>query len=33
MPERECRSAFTVIDTDGDGAVAFDEFAAWWASD
>ena len=28
---QECRRAFAQIDTDHDGAVAFDEFAAWWA--
>jgi acetyl-CoA synthetase len=31
MDERACRSNFAAIDADHDGAIAFDEFAAWWA--
>jgi Ca2+-binding EF-hand superfamily protein len=31
MDERACRSNFATIDADHDGAIAFDEFAAWWA--
>ena len=32
LTERDCRAAFTEIDKDHDGAIAFDEFAVWWAS-
>lgn len=28
--EEEAALAFSVIDSDGDGAVSFDEFARWW---
>jgi acetyl-CoA synthetase len=31
MDERACRSGFARIDRDHDGAIAFDEFAAWWS--
>jgi Ca2+-binding EF-hand superfamily protein len=32
LTERDCRAAFTETDKDHDGAIAFDEFAVWWAS-
>jgi Ca2+-binding EF-hand superfamily protein len=33
MTERDCRTGFAEIDTAHDGAIAFDEFVAWWATD
>lgn len=27
----ECRIGFEEIDTDGDGAISFEEFVSWWA--
>jgi acetyl-CoA synthetase len=33
LNERDCRDAFTEVDKDHDGAIAFDEFAVWWAAD
>ena len=32
LTDRDCRAAFTETDKDHDGAIAFDEFAVWWAS-
>ena len=32
LSDQDCRAAFTEIDSDHDGAIAFDEFAVWWAS-
>lgn len=31
LTAEECRIGFAEIDLDGDGAIEFDEFAAWWA--
>jgi Ca2+-binding EF-hand superfamily protein len=31
MPEEETRAGFREIDTNRDGKIDFDEFAAWWA--
>jgi len=31
MSEEELRIGFEEIDTDGDGAISFDEFRAWWS--
>jgi Ca2+-binding EF-hand superfamily protein len=33
LTEEDCRTGFAEIDTDHDGAIAFDEFAVWWARD
>jgi calmodulin len=30
MTAEECRIGFEQIDANGDGAIEFDEFAAWW---
>ena len=33
MDQHDCRLGFREIDTDGDGAIEFDEFVAWWTTD
>ena len=33
LTEPDCRTGFAEIDTDHDGAIAFDEFAVWWSRD
>ena len=33
MDQQDCRLGFREIDTDGDGAIEFDEFVAWWTTD
>ena len=30
LTAEECRIGFDEIDTDNDGAIDFEEFAAWW---
>jgi Ca2+-binding EF-hand superfamily protein len=30
LDDRACHNAFSRIDADHDGAIGFDEFAAWW---
>jgi len=31
LSEDECLLAFEATDTDGDGAISFEEFMGWWA--
>lgn len=33
MSDEEARIGFDEIDTDGDEAIGFDEFVAWWTRD
>lgn len=31
LSQHECLLAFEATDTDGDGAISFEEFMGWWA--
>lgn len=33
MSDEEARIGFAEIDENGDGAIGFEEFVAWWTSD